>query len=132
MMFLCPISLPPKNQRNQLLISLPLNFLQICSGRVIECTWLFFAWHLRGPKSIQHSAGSSSRPYCQVLFDTMSSLENWTVFISMDSKGDSELVWASFGCPPTLAISAAIYRGAKCPTLKTAEKQPKRVPSGSR
>ena len=31
-----------------------------------------------------------------------------------------------------VAISAAIYRGAKCPTLKTAEKQPKRVPSGSR
>ena len=32
---------------------------------------------------------------------------------------------------PRVAISAAIYRGAKCPTLKTAEKQPKRVPSGS-
>ena len=31
-----------------------------------------------------------------------------------------------------VAISAATYRGAKCPTLKTAEKQPKRVPSGSR
>ena len=30
------------------------------------------------------------------------------------------------------AISAATYRGAKCPTLKTAEKQPERVPSGSR
>ena len=31
-----------------------------------------------------------------------------------------------------VAISAATYRGAKCLTLKTAEKQPKRVPSGSR
>ena len=31
-----------------------------------------------------------------------------------------------------VAISVATYRGAKCPTLKTAEKQPKRVPSGSR
>ena len=31
-----------------------------------------------------------------------------------------------------IAISAASYTGAKCPTLKTAEKQPKRVPSGSR
>ena len=30
-----------------------------------------------------------------------------------------------------LTSSAASYRGAKCPTLKTAEKQPKRVPSGS-
>ena len=43
------------------------------------------------------------------------------------------------GCPKLMlhpefkrvAISAAIYRGAKCPTLKTAEKQPERVPSGS-
>ena len=34
--------------------------------------------------------------------------------------------------PPGLAISAASYRGAKCPTSKTAEKKPKRVPSGSR
>ena len=38
--------------------------------------------------------------------------------------------------PPNLggmvAISPASYRGAKCPTLKTAEKQPKTVPSGSR
>ena len=32
----------------------------------------------------------------------------------------------------TIAISAASYRGANCPTLKTVEKQPKRVPSGSR
>ena len=31
-----------------------------------------------------------------------------------------------------LAISAATYRGVKCPTLRTAEKQPKRVPNGSR
>ena len=31
-----------------------------------------------------------------------------------------------------VAISAATYRGAKFPTLKTAEKQPKRDPSGSR
>ena len=31
-----------------------------------------------------------------------------------------------------IAISAATYRGAKCPTLKTAEKQPKRMPCGSR
>ena len=31
-----------------------------------------------------------------------------------------------------LAISTATYRGAKCPTSKTAEKQPKRVSSGSR
>ena len=37
-------------------------------------------------------------------------------------------VWFLF---PSFAISAATYRGAKCPTLKTAEKQPKRVPSGS-
>ena len=43
-----------------------------------------------------------------------------------------------FQCPllkiltPTTTISAASYRLAKCPTLKTAEKQPKRVPSGSR
>ena len=34
--------------------------------------------------------------------------------------------------PRPTQISAATYRGAKCPTLKTAEKQPKRVPSGSR
>ena len=34
--------------------------------------------------------------------------------------------------PPMIAISTATYRGAKCPTLKTAEKQLKRVPSGSR
>ena len=29
-----------------------------------------------------------------------------------------------------IAISAATYRGAKCPTLKTAEKQPKKAPRG--
>ena len=30
-----------------------------------------------------------------------------------------------------IAISAATYRGAKCPTLKTAGKQPKGVPGGT-
>ena len=34
--------------------------------------------------------------------------------------------------PYRVAISTATYRGARCPTLKTAEKQPKGVPSGSR
>ena len=38
---------------------------------------------------------------------------------------------AFFKNGPTLVISAATYRGAKCTTLKTAEKQPTGVPSGS-
>ena len=47
------------------------------------------------------------------------------------SKTFRESAFSGTFSSPILAISAATYRGAECPTLKTAEKQPKRALSGS-